>query len=203
MFDCVRTWVDGMRIGCTALGRRLKRQLGFNKAPTGCLKRLSKSRPNVLWVCWNTWQPWIFNEILYSSQQKIFVKKWLSLFKGAFMCDKRRRPPYSKARRGSFMPSLSPTHIQRSPQKCHVSYIEWTSRFYRRLRRSICANSAFSFLFFFFFQKILPSSARSEPIGLKFWFWVPYHKWTWLSFMSRMTHDSLSESNQSKWLFCS
>ena len=46
--------------------------------------------------------------------------------------------------------------------------------------------------FFFFFQKILPSSAPTEPIGLKFWFWVPYDKWCRLPFMSH--DDSMTQS---------
>ena len=72
-----------------------------------------------------------------------------------------------------------------------VSY----SIFYRRLQRLRGSNSSSPF---FYLQYIVSSSAPTEPIGLKFLFWVPYHKWTWLSFMSRMTHDSLSESKSVK-----
>ena len=60
-------------------------------------------------------------------------------------------------------------------------------------------NAQIQHFLFFFFQKIFISSAPTGLIG-KFWFWVHYYKWTWLSFMSWMTHGSRSESNQSKWL---
>ena len=65
--------------------------------------------------------------------------------------------------------SCKPHHSKSDP---HLGIFTAVEAVYRR-KLSIF----FSFSFFFFFQKILPSSAPTEPILLKFWLWVPYDKW--------------------------